>query len=180
MEFKQKSKKTIKNIDIEALFIALTNIFELKESFKKLSVFKDNTLSKLLSEYMIKNVNKDFIIEQAENIIKTSNIKKDKTNSNPLYLNSFNSLIQIILNLLHNDLNTKPKKEDNKIRIKDYDKDFTYNKFIEAFNNENDSIIMNLFFGIFEITYKYSCCQIEKYEYKIFKYLNHFILFFYA
>ena len=175
MEIKQKNKKIIKNLNVEALFNALTNIIELKESFKKLYNLKDNTLSKLLSEYMIKNSNKDIIIEQAENIIKTSYIKKNKTNSNSLNLSSFDCLIQIILNLLHDELNTKPKKENNKIRIKDYDKDFTYNKFIEAYNNENDSIIMNLFFGIFELAYKYSCCQIEKYEYKIFKYPNHFI-----
>ena len=163
-----------KNPNIEVLFFSLSKIEEFSLCLKTVNI-KENSLCKILLDYISndkKSNNNKPILEQAETFIKNFYSKDAKMKSNSLNLNDFGFLIKIILKALHNELNTKISNENSKDKIQGYDKEFVFKKFREKYYNENNSPIMHLFFGVFEIISKYSCCKIEKYEFKEFKYLN--------
>ena len=163
-----------KNPNIEVLFFSLSKIEEFSLCLKTVNI-KENSLCKILLDYISndkKNNNNKTILEQAETFIKNFYSKDAKMKSSSLNLNDFGFLIKIILKALHNELNTKISNENSKDKIQGYDKEFVFKKFREKYYNENNSPIMHLFFGVFEVISKYSCCKIEKYEFKEFKYLN--------
>ena len=164
-----------KNTIIEVLFLALSKIEEFNLCLKTLNI-KENTLSKIILDYISNNYNKTnnnkTILEQAEKFLNNFYLKDANMKSNTLNLNDFSSVIKIILKAMHSELNTKIKNDNSNERIQGYDKEFVYNKFQEKYYNENNSPIMHLFFGVFEIIHKYSCCKIEKYEFKEFKYMD--------
>ena len=163
-----------KNPNIEVLFFSLSKIEEFSLCLKTVNI-KENSLCKILLDYISndkKNNGNKTILEQAETFIKNFYSKDAKMKSSSLNLNDFGFLIKIILKALHNELNTKISNENSKDKIQGYDKEFVFKKFREKYYNENNSPIMHLFFGVFEVISKYSCCKIEKYEFKEFKYLN--------
>jgi len=71
----------------------------------------------------------------------------------------FENLIIYILRALHQELNSKIIS-NNPPPLDDTDEKISYNNFLKYYNEQNESIIKNLFFGFKEITKLYQCCSI--------------------
>ena len=97
-------------------------------------------------------------------------VELSKQNKKNLNCSNFKELIKLVLTTLDNELNTK--RHDMDININEYDQTFTFNKFKEAINRQNDSMVYKLFFGDKKITLSYQKCKIESYSYKFFKCKN--------
>ena len=151
---------------IKSIFTVLSNFPNFQSCFK-------NTIN---HKNYICNFLANFIYINDKNLIETSKIisgieNKLKALSNyKLKLDNFKELIKLILNTLDDELNTKNKNMN--INIEDYDQSFVFNKFKQAIDHNNDSIIYKLFCGFKKITSNYQFCKIEKYKFKPFKYLH--------
>ena len=150
---------------IRSVFFALSNIKKISFNFQKLNNPK-NIISFLL-QICIKSVNQNLI--EFDKIIINAEKKMNDLSRNSLNMSNFKELIKFILNALDSELNTK--LNDKTIKIEEYDQSFAFNKFKQLMEYQNDSIINKYFFGCKKIISKYQQCNIEKYNYKLLKYL---------
>ena len=158
-------KANIFNSYISSLLISFFNIKELKAYFlKNKGLYKNGNISSLLFDLMMEGEN------NLKNITNNFINKINELNQDILKQLDFKNLIDFILTTLHNELNEK-KNENKIIDCEDYDENLSFYKFKTNYENQNKSIIQNIFFGIIENISHYNCCGLIKYNFDIFKYL---------
>ena len=145
--FEEKNNKIIENSDLLKLF--KDYLFNLVKENVKNEKFVPNNFISYLNQYYVE----DF------------DLKEEKE---PIFF------IKKILDCIHKRLNNMDNK--TKKKIKDFKNEFKNDKqfeqyYLEKFVPNNNSIISDLFYGIFEI--KKECCSCGKYkEYKIFNHID--------
>ena len=150
---------------IKGFFFSISTIKKLNKYFKEKEINKEQLSSLFLSYIKSDNQNR---IKTNRLIKKVENKLSEITNSKLNYTN-FKELIDCFLTNLDNELNTK--KNEMIIKIEEDDQTFAFNKFRKEVENQNNSIIYKLFYGIKKITKNFQICKIENYSYELFKYL---------
>jgi len=129
--------------------------FNINDNSKELT----NLIIKYMKDYEFKNPNNcDKDIIEVEKRIDLKDLK-------------FKNLINFILTTLHQELNSK-SISNNPPPLEDTDEKISYNNFVKYYNDQNESIIKNLFFGFKEIIKLYKCCDITKYKFEVCEYIN--------
>ena len=135
------------------------------DKLKNLPEIDKNTLTSLLRKFII-NINNKKDLPEIENEIENKIMELNKDIIKNL---NFTNLIDSILNIIDNELNNNTNK-DKKFDFQEYDKSLVYRKF-KSFYDKNDSIISQLFYGDYCLTTTFYCCGLEKYQYKLLKYI---------
>ena len=154
-------KKYIKSILLSFYKIEKLKTFFFQEDINENDKTKELTylIVKYMKDYESKNSNNcDKIIIDLEKKINLKDLK-------------FENLINYILRTLHQELNSKIIS-NNPPPLDDTDEKISYNNFLKYYNDQNESIIKNLFFGFKEITKLYQCCYITKYKFEVCEYIN--------
>ena len=147
---------------VEALFICLFKIENLKQNFQK----KNNDMSSLSNIIYNFMKNKEINLDDIKKIeSKIKELKKDISELN------FEKLLNFILDKLHEELNNKKIINQEKPKD-DNDEKISYDYFKEYYYEQNESIIQKTFFGVKETSILYDCCQLTKYSFEICKYLS--------
>ena len=186
---RENFNKNNENIDNESLnsFMLLKNseqnetnnyLLALFISFYKINKFKNgfnNNIDKNKNKnnINISNIIYNFMIKDIIDINIINDIEKQINNldENIIKSHSFQKLIDFILDKLHEELNVKQNENEN--NAKDiYDEKNSYENYKKNFQENNESIISKLFFGIKEIITYYKCCGLKKYNFDIFKYVS--------
>ena len=162
IEAKQADPQLLFHKYVEALFICIFKIENLRQNFPKKNNDM-NSIANIIYNFMKnKEINLDDI-KKIENKIKE--LQKDILEFN------FEKLLNFILDKLHEELNNK--KIINKEKPKDdNDEKISYDNFKKYYFEQNDSIIQKTFFGVKEANILYNCCQLTKYSFEICKYLS--------
>ena len=137
---------------------------------------KDNNLTssfKLLIENLWPNNNKI----SSKNYYAPEEFKKKISKMNPLFkgiaANDAKDLVNFIIMTLHEELNKAQKKElpnDNKF-IDQTNKQLIFQNFVMNFQNENKSIISDIFYGVNFTSTQCSKCRIIKYNFQTYFFL---------
>ena len=154
---------------IKVLFRALNNIKQFNSYFQNYPInhINNNNLSTLFQLFTNNyNIN---IIQENRIILIAENKLREISNTNNLNNINFEKLINHILSTIDSELNTKKKEEI--INIEDFDQTFAFRRFKQSIDNNNDSIIYKLFYGIKKLISSFQKCQIDSYNYEIFKYI---------
>ena len=162
IEAKQADPQLLFHKYVEALFICIFKIENLRQNFPKKNNDM-NSIAIIIYNFMKnKEINLNDI-KKIENKIKE--LEKDISELN------FEKLLNFILDKLHEELNNK--KIINKEKPKDdNDEKISYDNFKKFYFEQNDSIIQKTFFGVKETNILYNCCQLTKYSFEICKYLS--------
>lgn len=162
IEVKHSDPQLLFHKYVEALFICMFKIENLRLNFQKKNNDMNSITSIIYNFMKNKEINLDDI-KKIENKIKE--LKKDISELN------FENLINFVLDKLHEELNNK--KIINKENPKDdNDEKISYDNFKKYYFEQNDSIIQRTFFGVKETNILYNCCQLTKYSFEICKYLS--------
>ena len=158
-------KENIQTEFLKLIIISLSNIIKVNNN--SLNPLEENkNTSKDLTSLFFKftrmksnNYDNKFFNTIINDILgEINNIKYEKE------LNNLKDLLEIILNEIHKKLNSKniinDTNEDEPIN--DNDKNYTFNLFKKNFDNQNESIIKKLFFGIILNTTIAKCKCLEK------------------
>ena len=162
IEVKHSDPQLLFHKFVEALFICIFKIENLRQNFPKKNNDVDGIINIIYNFMKNKEINLDDI-KKIENKIKE--LQKDILEFN------FDRLINFILDKLHEELNNKKiiniekPKDDN-------DEKISYDNFKKFYFEQNDSIIQKTFFGVKETNILYNCCQLTKYSFEICKYLS--------
>ena len=82
-------------------------------------------------------------------------------------------LIEYLLEKIHKELNYININEITQEEITDYiDKDEAYKTFFNTFKKNNNSIISDLFYGIYEIKNECNICKTTTYNYELFRFIE--------
>ena len=154
---------------IKALLLSFIEIKELNNFMTKgYNENKKNQkmvslISKFMKYYIVEDKNYKDVINEIEYFIKEQ--------ENEIIANiNFQKLIDFILSKLHEELNTK-RQLLIEITQSEVDQKQGYAKFKEQYCSSNNSKIKDLFYGIKEQIINNSCCNIQKYQYDILKYI---------
>ena len=154
-------KKYIKNILLSFYKIEKLKKIFFQEDINEIDKSKEltNLIAKYMKDYENKNSNNcDKIIIDIEKKIDLKDLK-------------FENLINYILRTLHQEINSKIIS-NNPPPSDDTDEKISFNNFLKYYNDQNESIIKNLFFGFKEIIKLYKCCYITKYKFEVCEYIN--------
>ena len=151
---------------IKSILLSFYKIEKLKSFFFQEEINVNNKtkeLTNLIAKYM-----KDYEKNNSDNCDKVIIDIEKKIDLKDL---KFENLIIYILRALHQELNSKIIS-NNPPPLDDTDEKISYNNFLKYYNEQNESIIKNLFFGFKEITKLYQCCSIMKYKFEVCEYIN--------
>ena len=106
--------------------------------------------------------------------------KKALSEENPLFAgvqaNDSKDLINFLLERFHQELNTpkiiEDKNSDKITNVNQMDEQQTLKAFIDDYSNSNNSIILDCFYGILETRSKCSGCNVTKYNFQIYSFLE--------
>ena len=162
-------KEDVKIEYLKLIILSLSNFTKLTDNLQNFK-FKDNdditqTFIKFIS---MKKGN--FDCKTYKDII--NNMLEDiQNNEIERNLNNFQIMLEIVLNELHKKLNSKTIKEDE-YPCESKDKNYAFNLYKKNFDEQNESIIKNLFFGIGLNTIIPSCyCNEKNYRCETIKYI---------
>ena len=157
-----KYKEDIKKEYIKQIILSLSYIEILR---KELAIYSDEgkEIISLFLEF-IRNRNQDMNIIN-EIFLQIINLKTKED------LNNFRIMIEIILDKMHQRLNSKQKTNDDYPKESN-DRNYIYKVFKNNFDNQNDSLIKNIFFGIILNTTIPKCnCKEKVYSCESSKYI---------
>ena len=162
-------KEDVKIEYLKLIILSLSNFTKLTDNLQNFK-FKDNDdITQMFIKFIsMKKGNfdcktyKDIINNMLEGI---QNYEIERN------LNNFQIMLEIVLNELHEKLNSKIIKEDE-YPCESKDKNYAFNLYKKNFDEQNESIIKNLFFGIGLNTIIPSCyCNEKNYRCETIKYI---------
>ena len=150
------------------IMLSLSNITQLVDNLSNYA----NTGNGIISMFI------QFIRMKKENFnnketMKIINEMLEYINNYKIYnnLNNFQILLNIILDNMHEQLNTKKINEDE-YPFESKDKNYAINQFKKNYDSQNESIIKKLFFGLALETIIPSCnCNEKNYQCELIKYI---------
>ena len=161
-------KEDIKVEYLKYIILSLSNITQLTDNLLN-HVNTDKRIASLFIDFLrMKQENFDYktYINIINDMLKY--IKNYEIDTN---LNNFQILLDIILNNLHKELNTKIIKEDE-YPSESKDKNYVINLFKKNYESQNESIIKKLFFGLALTTIIPSCnCKEKNYRCELVQYI---------
>ena len=159
-------KEDIQTEFIKLIIVSLSNIVKNDNNLLNILEVNKNTSKDLASLFFkfIEMKNRNFKNENYNGIIndilgEINNIKYEKK------LNNFQIILEIFMNEIHKKLNSKNVIEENEPindKTNDNDKNYIIEFFKKNFDNQNESIIKKLFFGIILNTTIPKCKCMEK------------------
>ena len=164
-------KEDVKIEYLKLIILSLSNFTKLTDNLQNFK-FKDNDdITQMFIKFIsMKKGNFDY--KTYKDII--NNMLEDIQNyeiERNLNLNNFQIMLEIVLNELHKKLNSKTIKEDE-YPCESKDKNYAFNLYKKNFDEQNESIIKNLFFGIGLNTIIPSCyCNEKNYRCETIKYI---------
>ena len=155
-----------------------TNLFT--EFFLTKYNYNPNDQTKKMSNEMYKVLTNLWSKTKKKGDYPPYDFKKILSEENPLFAgiqaNDSKDLINFLLERFHQELNTAKKNnnENNNeiININQMDEQQTLKVFIEDYFKNNKSIILDCFYGILETRSKCSGCNITKYNFQIYSFLE--------
>ena len=168
INYKIVEKETVTNKILKSIIFSLYNITELKEFFGKNGIKETDSdvtslFIKFIHDFQFKNENWMKYINDVEKIIEDFRTH-DKLED------TFKDIMEFILNSIHEKINQK-KILDRDYKMEGNDKHFVCKFLKNKYNNQNESIIKNLFYGIFLTTIVPNCCGEKLYKSEISKYI---------
>jgi len=168
---------------MNATLQCLSNTTKLTEYFLKIFKYESNNKNKIMSnEYY--NVVKNLWDRDNNNKSFSPNSFKEKlSQENPLFqgiqANDSKDLINFLLERFHLELN-EPKKGENNIMMNNneinqndqLDENKMLNIFFHEFKMKYNSIISNLFYGMFETRSQCQKCKNIKYNFQVYSFLE--------
>ena len=164
-------KEDVKIEYLKLIILSLSNFTKLTDNLQNFK-FKDNDDITQMFIKFISMKKGNFDCKTYKDII--NNMLEDIQNyeiERNLNLNNFQIMLEIVLNELHKKLNSKTIKEDE-YPCESKDKNYAFNLYKKNFDEQNESIIKNLFFGIGLNTIIPSCyCNEKNYRCETIKYI---------
>ena len=164
-------KEDVKIEYLKLIILSLSNFTKLTDNLQNFK-FKDNDDITQMFIKFISMKKGNFDCKTYKDII--NNMLEDIQNyeiERNLNLNNFQIMLEIVLNELHEKLNSKIIKEDE-YPCESKDKNYAFNLYKKNFDEQNESIIKNLFFGIGLNTIIPSCyCNEKNYRCETIKYI---------
>ena len=155
-----------------------TNLFT--EFFLSKYNYNPNDQTKKMSNEMYKVLTNLWSQTKKKGDYPPYDFKKILSEENPLFAgiqaNDSKDLINFLLERFHQELNTAKKNNNESnneiININQMDEQQTLKVFIEDYFKNNKSIILDCFYGILETRSKCSGCNITKYNFQIYSFLE--------
>ena len=155
-----------------------TNLFT--EFFLSKYNYNPNDQTKKMSNEMYKVLTNLWSKTKKKGDYPPYDFKKILSEENPLFAgiqaNDSKDLINFLLERFHQELNTAKKNNNESnneiININQMDEQQTLKVFIEDYFKNNKSIILDCFYGILETRSKCSGCNITKYNFQIYSFLE--------
>ena len=164
-------KEDVKIEYLKLIILSLSNFTKLTDNLQNFK-FKDNDDITQMFIKFISMKKGNFDCKTYKDII--NNMLEDIQNyeiERNLNLNNFQIMLEIVLNELHKKLNSNIIKEDE-YPCESKDKNYAFNLYKKNFDEQNESIIKNLFFGIGLNTIIPSCyCNEKNYRCETIKYI---------
>ena len=162
-------KEDVKIEYLKLIILSLSNFTKLTDNLQNFK-FKDNDDITQMFIKFISMKKGNFDCKTYKDII--NNMLEDIQNYEiERNLNNFQIMLEIVLNELHEKLNSKIIKEDE-YPCESKDKNYAFNLYKKNFDEQNESIIKNLFFGIGLNTIIPSCyCNEKNYRCETIKYI---------
>ena len=164
-------KEDVKIEYLKLIILSLSNFTKLTDNLQNFK-FKDNDDITQMFIKFISMKKGNFDCKTYKDII--NNMLEDIQNyeiERNLNLNNLQIMLEIVLNELHKKLNSKTIKEDE-YPCESKDKNYAFNLYKKNFDEQNESIIKNLFFGIGLNTIIPSCyCNEKNYRCETIKYI---------
>ena len=165
---------------MNATLQSLSNTNLLSEFFLTKYNYNPNDQTKKVSNEMYKVLTNLWSKTKKKGDYPPYDFKKILSEENPLFAgiqaNDSKDLINFLLERFHQELNTAKKNnnENNNeiININQMDEQQTLKVFIEDYFKNNKSIILDCFYGILETRSKCSGCNITKYNFQIYSFLE--------
>ena len=162
-------KEDVKIEYLKLIILSLSNFTKLTDNLQNFK-FKDNDDITQMFIKFISMKKGNFDCKTYKDII--NNMLEDIQNYEiERNLNNFQIMLEIVLNELHKKLNSNIIKEDE-YPCESKDKNYAFNLYKKNFDEQNESIIKNLFFGIGLNTIIPSCyCNEKNYRCETIKYI---------
>ena len=165
---------------MNATLQALSNSNLFTEFFLTKYHYNSNDLSKKMSNEMYKVLINLWSDIKKKGDYPPYDFKKALSEENPLFAgvqaNDSKDLINFLLERLHQELNTAEKSEDKNndkiINVNQMDEQQTLKAFLDEYFNSNKSIILDCFYGILETRSKCSGCNVIKFNFQIYSFLE--------
>ena len=172
-----RKNNIINNISFDKYYITgtlqcLLYTLQLTKFFR--NEYKENKTKELSDKYynIVRNLwnqkepfssqNFKSLIFNFYNLLEKNNIKNDSK-----------EVIEFLFEKMHKELNNINDYEIISEEINDNsDKDEVFNLFFNNFKKTNNSIISNLFYGIYEIKYQCNICRETNYDYECFSFIE--------
>ena len=163
------------NATLQAL--SHTNIFT--DFFLTKYQYNPNDQSKKMSNEMYKVLSNLWSEEKKKGDYPPSDFKNTLSQENPLFAgiaaNDSKDLINFLLERFHQELNTVDKNNINNNgdeNVNQMDEMQTFSAFLKEYFQSNQSIIVDTFYGICETKSKCGGCNITKYNFQIYSFLE--------
>ena len=150
------------------IMLSLSNITQLVDNLSNYANTGNGIISMFIQFIRMKkeNFNNKETMKIINEMLEYINNYKIDTN-----LNNFQILLDIILDNMHEQLNTKKINEDE-FPFESKDKNYAINQFKKNYDTQNESIIKKLFFGLALETIIPSCnCNEKNYQCELIKYI---------
>ena len=162
-------KEDVKIEYLKLIILSLSNFTKLTDNLQNFK-FKDNDDITQMFIKFISMKKGNFDCKTYKDIINNM-LEGIQNNEIERNLNNFQIMLEIVLNELHEKLNSKIIKEDE-YPCESKDKNYAFNLYKKNFDEQNESIIKNLFFGIGLNTIIPSCyCNEKNYRCETIKYI---------
>ena len=165
---------------MNATLQALSNSNLFTEFFLTKYHYNSNDFSKKMSNEMYKVLINLWSDNKKKGDYPPNDFKKALSEENPLFAgvqaNDSKDLINFLLERFHQELNTAgkggDKNNDKIINVNQMDEQQTLKAFLDEYFNSNKSIILDCFYGILETRSKCSGCNVTKYNFQIYSFLE--------
>ena len=164
---------------MNATLQALSHTNRFTDFFLTKYQYNPNDQSKKMSNEMYKVLSNLWSEEKKKGDYPPSDFKNTLSQENPLFAgiaaNDSKDLINFLLERFHQELNTVDKNNINNNgdeNVNQLDEMQTFSAFLKEYFQSNQSIIVDTFYGICETKSKCGGCNITKYNFQIYSFLE--------
>ena len=164
---------------MNATLQALSHTNKFTDFFLTKYQYNPNDQSKKMSNEMYKVLSNLWSEEKKKGDYPPSDFKNTLSQENPLFAgiaaNDSKDLINFLLERFHQELNTVDKNNINNNgdeNVNQMDEMQTFSAFLKEYFQSNQSIIVDTFYGICETKSKCGGCNITKYNFQIYSFLE--------